>query len=74
MADWFELLERFTADALAGRIRGNQFRELGLKIEQLVIEPVVVLVADGGLSPDVIGMIMPAEFLGKVTVTGFSFA
>src|SRR5438876_7982981 len=73
MLNRFEFRQRLATDALAGGIGGDEVGKLLFEVEQLMIKPVVSLVANGGLGLDVIGVIMRADFIGEFGVTGFGF-
>ena len=65
MLDWLEFGEGRAADALGGRLGCGQVREFFFEFEQLAIEAVVLLVADGWPSMDVIGLVMTTHFCSK---------
>src|SRR5262249_53910115 len=48
--DFGESLKRLAADALRGRIRGNQIGKLRFKIDKLLVKPVIFMIADDGSS------------------------
>src|SRR5690349_16028336 len=64
-----KLFERRSAHPLRWRIRRRQLRMLLLDVEQLMIEPVVIAIADGRLREHVISVIVPADFIGEFGVT-----
>jgi hypothetical protein len=73
MLDGLELFERLTPDALGRGIGRNQVRELGFEVEKFVVKAVVVLVADGGLSQDIISVVVLPDFVGELGVTSPGF-
>lgn len=74
MPDGAELAEGLTANPLAGRVRGDQIRERLLQLQQLVIEPVVLKVANGRLSLDVIEMIVATDLFHESGVARFGLS
>lgn len=71
MADGAKGFERFTANALAGRIRRDESGKFLFEIKQLVVQAVVITVGNTGFGLDIIGMVVRAEFRGKL---GMAFA
>ncbi len=70
MADGLEFLEGLSADALGGRVGGDQRGKLLFELEQFVIEAVVFLVGNFGLGQHVIGMIVAVDFIRQLGVPG----
>ena len=48
---------------------GNLF----LQVEQFLVKPVIVLVADARLGQHVISVVVPADFFDQLGVAGFGF-
>jgi hypothetical protein len=62
--DGLELFERLAPDTLGGGIGRNELRVLGFEVEKLMVKAVVVLVADGRLSQDIISVVVLPDFIG----------
>ena len=73
MLDRFESLKRLAADALRWRIGRDEIGKLFFQIEKLTIETVIVLVGDGRLGEDIVGMVVLADFVDQLSVARFGF-
>jgi hypothetical protein len=58
--------QRFSANALSWRIRREEIRKLRFEINKLLVEPVVVAVADDRRGVLVIEPVMLADFLSQL--------
>jgi hypothetical protein len=59
-------LERFSAHALSWRIGREEIRKLCFEINKLLVEPVVLAIADDGCSVLVIQLVVLANFLSQL--------
>jgi len=71
MLNGFEGLERLTTDALGRRIRRDKVGKVFLQGEELMIESVVSLVANGGLGKNVVLVVILANLFNQLRVTIF---
>src|SRR4029077_12263846 len=66
MLDLRKRLERFSADALRWRIGRDEIRKLRFEINKLLVEPVILAVADDGRGVLVIQSVVLADFLSQL--------
>jgi hypothetical protein len=71
MADGSKTLEGLTSHALARGVGGLEVWKGAFEVEEFAVEEVVLVIADGGLGEDVIGVVVLADLGGQFSVTVF---
>ena len=66
MFDAGETFRWRAADALGGRFRRDEVGKFLLQLLQLLEKPVVFVVGELRLADDVIGVVVPADFVGEL--------
>ncbi len=69
MRDLLECLQRFSADALGGRILRDKIWKLPLQIDQLLVKPIVVSVANDRGGFLVVETVVLADFTSQLRDT-----
>ncbi len=74
MLDAGEFFARRAADALRGRFRRDEFRKILLQRLKLLEQLVVFTIGNDLTAFDVISVVVPADFVGKLAVAFFGFS
>ena len=66
MGDLFKCFQRFSADALCGRIRRDKIGKLRFEIDEFLVEPVVFAISNYGRSFFVVEVIVFPDFVPEL--------